>query len=190
MVVKKKKKLHPASANAGRAAATRGQRGGLDAEEADEYDEYGEGGDEQGEEEEADDDELDPDRGHNPDGSLKNPRAWRIHLAHVKSGMGLNKNCVQWSFVHRGDMHVIELAHSTFGGKRTIRVDGIVKVTEKKVIDNGSKYHLEALGSTKKGNVMVIVEIKPVGVSGVTYELYIDGRDYDHAKRYWLHQDD
>jgi Fas apoptotic inhibitory molecule (FAIM1) len=89
-----------------------------------------------------------------------------------------------------GDRHIVELAHSTFGGKRTIRVDGIVKISEKKVIDNGSKYHLEAAGSISSRSVMIVVEIKPVGVSGVTYELYVDGRDYDHAKRFWLHQDD
>ena len=37
---------------------------------------------------------------------------------------------------------------------------------------------------------MIAVELKPVGVSGVTYELYVDARDYDSAKRYWLYHDD
>ena len=83
--------------------------------------------------------EADADRGRNRDGSLKDPRLWRIRLQHTKSGMGLNKNLVTWTFVHKGERHIVELAHSTFGGKRTIRVDGIVKISEKKVMDNGSK---------------------------------------------------
>jgi hypothetical protein len=123
------------------------------------------------------------------DGAVKDPKDWAIRLSHTKSGMGLNKNIVHWQFVHQGEKHDVELLHSTFGGKRTIKVDGVTKVSEKKLIDNGSKYHLEA-GSSSATHVLVSVELKPVGVSGVTYELYIDGRDYDHAKRHWLYSSD
>ena len=193
-------------ANAGSKSVPRAAAGGArrmpqyDEEDEDELDDDEPGADELEDDDvdgQQDDDEYDAaaerdaDRGHNPDGSLKQPRLWRIRLQHTKSGMGLNKNLVTWTFVHKGERHIVELAHSTFGGKRTIRVDGIVKISEKKVMGGDSKYHLEATSVKHSSrSVMIAVELRPVGVSGVTYELYVDARDYDAAKRYWLYHDD
>lgn len=133
----------------------------------------------------ADSDDDGEVRGRRLDGTVKNTSNWAIKFAQTKSGMGLNKNCVQWAFESNGELHKVELFHSTFGGKRTIKIDGIVKVSEKKLVDNGSKYHADLPDGS-----LLAVEIKPVGVSGNDYQLYIDNRDYDHAKRYWLTHDD
>lgn len=126
--------------------------------------------------------------GRNPDGTIKDKSYWRIFLNHTKSRMGFNKNHVTWRFVWKGIPHVVELIHSTLSGKRTIILDGITKISEKKMLDNGSKYHLDA--GSKQTSVLLCVEITPVGVSGVSYECYIDGKDYDRAKQHWLYLDE
>jgi len=128
-------------------------------------------------------------RARHPDGRPKKAKEWAIHLSRTKTSLGFNKYLIGWKFVHKGETHLVELYHSTFGGKRTVKVDGIVKISEKKFIDNGAKYRFEC-GSTKATTVRCAVEIEVAGVSGWSYECLIDGRDFAQAKKHWLQLDE
>lgn len=114
----------------------------------------------------------------------KHPDMWQIHFSKTSTNMGFNKNAVVWKFWHKGECHEVELFHSTFGGKRTVKVNGVLVLTEKKLVDNGSKYKFE-VGSTDLAHAIITVEIKVVGIS-FTYELYIQDRPFEEARAYWL----
>ena len=113
----------------------------------------------------------------------KAPDQWSVQYTKSNTSLGLNKNVCYWHVVDKGQEFDVELFHSTLGGKRVIKINGQSKVNEKKVNDNGSRYNF---GVGRDRRTSLSVEIRPAGLVGHQYELYVNGRPYDEAKKFWL----
>lgn len=108
---------------------------------------------------------------------------WVQQFTKTSTSLGMNKNCCYWRIIDLSQIFEIELFHSTLGGKRVIRINGQSKVNEKKMNDNGSRYNF-MVGRDRR--TALSIEIRPAGLVGHTYELYVNGRPYDEAKKFWL----
>jgi len=114
----------------------------------------------------------------------KSAKDWRIDFENTSTSLGMNKNVISWNFVWKRQVHLVELHHSTFGGKRKLIVDGRIRVQEKKPFADQSRYDLRiGDGPLSCG---VSVQIKAAGLTAFTYELYIERMPWDQAQKYWL----
>jgi len=102
----------------------------------------------------------------------KSAKDWRIDFENTSTSLGMNKNIVVWSFVWKRARHVVELHHSTFGGKRKIVADGRIRVQEKKPFADHSRYDMRLAEGTPAA-VGVGVAIRAAGLTAFTYELYV-----------------
>lgn len=108
---------------------------------------------------------------------------WTVQYTKSNTSLGMNKNICYWHIVDRGQEFDIELFHSTLGGKRVVKINGQAKINEKKVTDSGSRYNF-MIGKDRRTSISV--EIRPAGYIGHSYELFVNGRPYDEAKKFWL----
>lgn len=113
-----------------------------------------------------------------------------INYSRTSTRLGFTKNCMVWRVaVSSTDVTEIELFHSVMSGKRTIRINGDERVSEKKLSDKGSIYRFRLRSNDpntgEEQQVVIGVEIKAVALS-FAYEVYVDGRPFDLAKESWI----
>lgn len=116
----------------------------------------------------------------------KSSDQWSIQYSKSQTSFGMNKNICYWHIIDKSQPYDIELFHSTLGGKRVIKINGQTRINEKKVNDTGSRYNFQ-LGRDKRTSISI--ELRVAGLIGHTYELFINGRPYDEAKKFWLYND-
>jgi hypothetical protein len=75
-----------------------------------------------------------------------------------------------WTWNDDAERHVVEIEHSWFSGKRTLKVDGkIVETSGNKWWDTGSEHRFKA------GSKDCVLRIRN-NWFGFNYELFVDGK--------------
>jgi len=118
----------------------------------------------------------------------KDPDDWSVKYSKSKTSMGLDKIIASWKFRKFGRSYEIELSHSLISGKRTIKIDGVVRYSQKKFFDTGSRHPI-TLGHGNQRvtcNLMIAQETS----MGFTYDLEVMGVSFQKAKMLWLRSDE